>query len=146
MIITCYPHSKSLNCPKQHDGLIRHVTQRVRPFWGLANLQFIPRIILVAKDVIACLIICFSMCGVWLGVSDIQCTYTSFTTIAHHGFGHWWSLNFISPLNLIMQHNQYILMMIEHFLKWLNLVPLLYCNSKGTTYAFWTMCLVGLAF
>jgi hypothetical protein len=44
----------------------------------------------------------------------------------------------------IVQHNQYILIMIEHFLKWLNLVPLLYCNSEGTTYAFWTRCLVGL--
>jgi hemoglobin-like flavoprotein len=26
--------------------------------------------------------------------------------------------------------------MVEHFLKWLELVPLLDCNSEGTTYAF----------
>jgi hypothetical protein len=35
-----------------------------------------------------------------------------------------------------MQHNQYVLVMIEHFSKWLKLVPLLNYNNEGATYAF----------
>jgi hypothetical protein len=34
-----------------------------------------------------------------------------------------WNLDFVDPLNLIMQHNQYVLVMIKQFLKWLKLVP-----------------------
>jgi len=53
------------------------------------------------------------------------------------GLGYWWNLNFIDPLNLTIQHNQiYVLVMIEHFLKWLELVPLLHYSSEGITYAF----------
>jgi hypothetical protein len=32
--------------------------------------------------------------------------------------------------------NQYVLVMIEHFSKWLELVPLLDRNSEGVAYAF----------
>jgi hypothetical protein len=45
-------------------------------------------------------------------------------------------LDFASPLSLAPQHNQYVLVMIEHFSKWLELVPLLNCSSEGATYAF----------
>jgi hypothetical protein len=34
------------------------------------------------------------------------------------------------------QHNRYVLVMIEHFSKWLELVPLLDRNNEGVTYAF----------
>jgi hypothetical protein len=46
------------------------------------------------------------------------------------------SLDFASPLNLTLQHNQNVLVMIEHFSKRLELVPLLNCSSEGITYAF----------
>ncbi len=52
------------------------------------------------------------------------------------GLGYWWSLDFASPLSLTPWHNQYVLVMIEHFSKWLELVPLLDCSSERTTYAF----------
>jgi hypothetical protein len=42
----------------------------------------------------------------------------------------------VSPLSFTPQHNQYVLVMIEHFSKWLELVPLLNCNNEGITYAF----------
>jgi hypothetical protein len=45
-------------------------------------------------------------------------------------------LDFASPLNLTPQHNQYGLVMIEHFSKWLELVSLPNCSSEGASYAF----------
>jgi hypothetical protein len=38
------------------------------------------------------------------------------------GLGYRWSLDFVSPLNLTPQHNQYVLVMIEHVSKSLELV------------------------
>jgi len=35
-----------------------------------------------------------------------------------------------------VQHNEYVLVMIEHFSKWLKLVPYLYHNNEGVVYAF----------
>jgi hypothetical protein len=45
-----------------------------------------------------------------------------------------WTL--LTHLILIIQHNRYYLVMIEHFLKWLKLVPLLDCNNESDAYAF----------
>jgi len=42
----------------------------------------------------------------------------------------------INPLNLTFLHNRYVLVMIEHFSKWLELVPLLDRSCEGTTYTF----------
>jgi hypothetical protein len=47
-------------------------------------------------------------------------------------FGYRWSLDFVGPLNLTFR---YVLVMIEHFSKWLELVPLPCYNSEGTIYA-----------
>jgi hypothetical protein len=52
------------------------------------------------------------------------------------GLGYQWSLDFANPLNLTPWHNQYVLIMFEHFSKWLEFVPLLDCNIEGATYAF----------
>jgi len=52
------------------------------------------------------------------------------------GLGYRWSLDFAKSLSLMPRHNRYVLVMIKHFSKWLELVPLLECNSEGTTYAF----------
>jgi len=40
------------------------------------------------------------------------------------GFEYQWNLDFIGPLNLIVFHNQYVLVMIKHFFKWIELSPL----------------------
>jgi hypothetical protein len=53
-------------------------------------------------------------------------------------------MDFASPLSLTPQHNQYVLVMIEHFSKWLELVPLSDCSNEGVTYAFLDMYLIGL--
>jgi len=55
------------------------------------------------------------------------------------GLGYWWSLDFVGPLSLTPWHNQYVLVMIEHFSKLLELVPLLDCNSERVAYAFLNM-------
>jgi hypothetical protein len=44
---------------------------RVGPFWGLMDLQFGLKIILLVGDAIASVIICFLVCGVWVSVSAI---------------------------------------------------------------------------
>jgi len=54
-------------------------------------------------------------------------------------FGYQWSLDFANPLNLIPQHNRYVLVMIEHFSKWLEFVPLPYHSNERITYAFLDM-------
>ncbi len=40
------------------------------------------------------------------------------------GLGYQWSLDFSNPLSLTPRHNQYVLVMIEHVSKWLELVLL----------------------
>jgi hypothetical protein len=52
---------------------------------------------------------------------------TSFNALTPHlqplpimGFGYQWSLDFIDPLSLTPQYNRYVLIMIEHFSKWLH--------------------------
>jgi hypothetical protein len=43
---------------------------------------------------------------------------------------------FCWPLSLVIQHNWYVLVMIEHLFKWLVLVPLQNYSNEGATYAF----------
>jgi len=45
-------------------------------------------------------------------------------------------LDFAIPLNLTPQHDQYVLVMIEHFSKWLELVCLLDHSNERATYTF----------
>jgi hypothetical protein len=87
-------------------------------------------IVLVVGDAITCSIVCLLVCDVWPNAGVIQHTCISSITFAHHG------LDFVNPLNLIMQHSQYVLVMIKQFLKWLKLVPSLNRNSEGDTYVF----------
>ena len=52
------------------------------------------------------------------------------------GLGYRWSLDFARPLPLTIRHNKYVLVMVEHFSKWIELVPLPDKSSEGTAYAF----------
>jgi hypothetical protein len=52
------------------------------------------------------------------------------------GLGYRWSLDFAGPLPLIVRHNKYVLVMVEHFSKWIELVPFPDKFSKGVAYAF----------
>ncbi len=42
----------------------------------------------------------------------------------------------MGPLPLIVRHNRYVLVMVEHFSKWVELVPSLDKSSEGVAYAF----------
>ncbi|CAM6093577.1 unnamed protein product [Calypogeia fissa] len=52
------------------------------------------------------------------------------------GLGYRWSLDFAGSLPLTVRHHQYVLVMVEHFSKWIELVALPDKASEGTTYAF----------
>jgi len=52
------------------------------------------------------------------------------------GLGYHWSLDFAGPLPLTVRHNRYVSVMVEHFSKWIELVPSLDKSSKGVAYAF----------
>jgi hypothetical protein len=52
------------------------------------------------------------------------------------GLGYRWSLDFAGPLPLMVRHNRYVLVMVEHLSKWIELVPSLNKSSDGITYAF----------
>ncbi len=52
------------------------------------------------------------------------------------GLGYRWSLDFAGPLPLTVRHNKYVLVMVEHFSKWIELVPSPDKSSEGVAYAF----------
>ncbi|WP_375609853.1 DDE-type integrase/transposase/recombinase [Bartonella sp. AC53GZZY] len=52
------------------------------------------------------------------------------------GLGYRWSLDFAGPLPLTVRHHRYVLVMVEHFSKWIELVALPDKSSEGTTYLF----------
>jgi transposase-like protein len=52
------------------------------------------------------------------------------------GLGYYWSLDFARPLPLTVWHNRYVLVMVEHFSKWIKLVPSPDKSSEGVAYAF----------
>jgi transposase-like protein len=52
------------------------------------------------------------------------------------GLGYRWSLDFAGPLPLTVRHNRYVLVMVEHFSKWIELVLSPDKSSKGVAYAF----------
>jgi hypothetical protein len=52
------------------------------------------------------------------------------------GLGYRWSLDFAGPLPVTPRHNKYVLVMIEHFSKWIELVALPNKFSEGAAYSF----------
>jgi hypothetical protein len=52
------------------------------------------------------------------------------------GLGYRWSLDFAGPLPLTVRHNKYVLVMVEHFSKWIELVPSPDKSNEGVAYAF----------
>jgi hypothetical protein len=53
------------------------------------------------------------------------------------GLGYRWSLDFAGPLPMTLRHNKYVLVMIEHFSKWIELVALQISSVKGQLIHFW---------
>ncbi len=52
------------------------------------------------------------------------------------GLGYHWRLDFVGPLNLIICHNQYVLVMTKHLSEWIELVPFHEKNIENVVYAF----------
>ncbi|OAE22762.1 hypothetical protein AXG93_2035s1460 [Marchantia polymorpha subsp. ruderalis] len=52
------------------------------------------------------------------------------------GLGYRWSLDFAGPLPLTVRQHLYVLVMVEHFFEWIELVALPNKASEGTVYAF----------
>jgi len=52
------------------------------------------------------------------------------------GLGYCWNLDFVGPLPLTIWHNRYVLVMVEHFSKWIELVPSPDKSSEGVAYTF----------
>jgi hypothetical protein len=52
------------------------------------------------------------------------------------GLGYRWSLDFVGPLPMIPRYNKYVLVIIEHFSKWIELVALLDKFNEGAAYSF----------
>jgi hypothetical protein len=52
------------------------------------------------------------------------------------GLGYRWSLDFAGPLPITPRHNKYVLVMIEHFSKWIELVALPDKFCEGAAYSF----------
>jgi transposase InsO family protein len=52
------------------------------------------------------------------------------------GLGYRWSLDFAGPLPVTPRYNKYVLVIIEHFSKWIELVALPDKFSEGAAYSF----------
>jgi hypothetical protein len=52
------------------------------------------------------------------------------------GLGYRWSLEFARPLPLTVWHNRYVLVMVQHFSKWIELVPSPDKSNEGVAYVF----------
>jgi hypothetical protein len=52
------------------------------------------------------------------------------------GLGYRWSLDIAGPFPVIPRHYKYVLVMIEHFSKWIELVALLDKFNEGAAYSF----------
>ncbi len=52
------------------------------------------------------------------------------------GLGYHWNLDFVGLVPLIVWHNRYVLVMVEHFSKWIELVPSPDKSNKRITYTF----------
>jgi len=52
------------------------------------------------------------------------------------GLGYRWNLDFVGPLPLTIWHNRYVLVIVEHFSKWIELVPSPDKSSEGVAYTF----------
>ncbi len=52
------------------------------------------------------------------------------------GLGYCWNLDFAGPLPLMVRHNRYVLVIVEHFSKWIELVPSPNKLNEGVVYAF----------
>jgi hypothetical protein len=52
------------------------------------------------------------------------------------GLGYRWNLDFAGPLPLTVWHNRYVLVMVEQFSKWIELVPSPDKSNEGIAYAF----------
>ncbi len=83
-----------------------------------------------------CLTICFAMYGLWPSSGIIQCTYTSPTIFTNYETRLLVEFGFCHSIELTPWHSWYVLVMIKHFSKWLELVPLPNYNSEGVVYAF----------
>jgi hypothetical protein len=58
------------------------------------------------------------------------------------GLGYHWNLDFAGPLPLTVRHNRYVLVMVEHFSKWIELVPSPDKSNQGVMYDSLIGCLV----
>jgi hypothetical protein len=74
-----------------------------------------------------------------MGLGKSRCNIPSDTT--QGCFRH---LDFSIPLCLTHEHDRYILVMIEHFSKWLELVSLLDRNNERVTYIYLDNVLISL--
>jgi hypothetical protein len=66
-----------------------------------------------------------SMCGCDRVRASFNAPMPQLQPLSIMGLGYRWSLDFAGPLPVTPRHNKYVLVMIEHFSKWIELVALL---------------------
>jgi hypothetical protein len=59
----------------------------------------------------------------------------SYTPYPIMGLGYRLSLDFVGPHLLTVRHNRYVLVMVEHFSKWIELVSSFDKSNEGVAYA-----------
>lgn len=56
------------------------------------------------------------------------------------GLGYRWNLKFAKLFPVIPRHSKYVMVMIEHFSKWIELVALPDKFNEGAAYSCWIVC------
>jgi hypothetical protein len=110
----------------------------IGPFWGLINFFFLFKHNICGKGYICkfsslLLNVC---CVIELYWMSLNAPTLHLSLLPIMGLGNWWNLDFSSPMNSIIWHKKYVLVIIEHFWKWLELVPILDGNNECAIYTF----------
>jgi hypothetical protein len=127
---------KFVLCPKQRENLVKHAHEKLGHFgvpwtYNLLQTQYWWRRmqLQVQQFISRCMVCDWDQAFFHAPTLHLQ-------PLLIMGLGYRWILDFTNLLNLTLQHNHYVLVMIEHFSKWSELVPLSNCSSEITTYAF----------
>ena len=107
----------------RHFGVTRIYSLLQNQYWWLGMQAEVQRIVL-----------CYNVCD--RVHPSFNAPIAILQPLPIMGLGYRWSLQFAGPLSITKRHKKYVLAMIEHFLKWIELVALPDKFSEGVAYVF----------
>jgi hypothetical protein len=126
---------KVVPTPKERMKLIKHAHEvlghfGVRRTYNLLQIHYWWREMQQVQALVARCVVCDRM------RASFNAPMPYLQPLPIMGLGYRWSLDFAGPLPVTPRHKKYVLVMIKHFSKWIELVALLDKFSEGAAYSF----------